>query len=59
MTNNIAPFSRAYAIVPSQSRIDINHGAVRKNYIYSILVRTLMLNIQDKTAVTFPAFILF
>lgn len=37
MTNNIAPFLRAYAIMPSQSRTDIIHGATRKNYIYSVL----------------------
>ena len=40
MTNNIAPFFRAYAIIPSQSRRDIIYGVTRKNYIYSILENT-------------------
>lgn len=59
MTNNTAPFLRAYAIIPSQSRIDVIHRAARINYIYSISVRPLMLNIQNKIVVTFPALILF
>lgn len=41
MTNNIAPFLRAYAIIPSQSRTDIIHGAARKKlYLFNFRENT-------------------
>lgn len=41
MTNNIAPFLRAYAIIPSQGRKDIIHEAARKKlYLFNFRENT-------------------